>query len=113
MSVTVWVNIKVGEAYKSDEDDHSAIFDAIERLDEVAGMLHVSPLSKCPVRASAPRFRPRHERDFDDPRQFIHRLSGSTTSDRRKCHRSGGVSVTAGAFFRARATTAISAMRRR
>ena len=45
MSMTLWLNIRDGEHFKSNEEDHSAVFYLQESLDEMASSLGVSPLS--------------------------------------------------------------------
>ena len=43
--MTIWLNVRDGEHFKSNEEDHSAVFYLQESLDEVASRLGVSPLS--------------------------------------------------------------------
>ncbi len=45
MSMTIWLNIRDGKSYKSNEEDHSAVFYLQEPLDVIATLLKVTPLS--------------------------------------------------------------------
>ncbi len=46
MSMTIWLNVRTGDAHKSDGQDLSALFALQEQLDRVASSLSVEPLSK-------------------------------------------------------------------
>ncbi|MEI8571406.1 hypothetical protein U737_03895 [Methylomonas sp. LW13] len=45
MSMTLWLNIRNGETYESNGEDHSAVFYLQEPLDALADKLNVTPLS--------------------------------------------------------------------
>ena len=45
MSSTLWINLRDGDQYESNESDHSALLDLAESLDLLAAKLSVQPLS--------------------------------------------------------------------
>ena len=45
MSMTLWLNIRDGETFESNGEDHSAVFYLQEALDALADKLNITPLS--------------------------------------------------------------------
>jgi len=45
MSSTLWINLRDGDQYESNESDHSALLDLAEPLEQLAVKLSVQPLS--------------------------------------------------------------------